>query len=240
MRDGFYLNAAAEPRAAKRGPSDTVRMLDETNSHSRRFNARGTTPAIAWGMDSKLIHDMFYLGLPVAEKILRPTVVYVFLVVGLRLAGKRELAQLNPFDLVVLLTLSNTVQNAIIGDDNSVTGGVIGAATLLLINHGVVRYLYGHDRIDRLVEGDSDVLIDEGVVNVARLKKQLITMSEFESAAHKQGFRSLDEVDRAILEPGGTICFIGKKPEPEIERHQSLLARLDQISEQLRGLRPSQ
>src|SRR6516162_8931838 len=120
-------------------------------------------------MNTKFLSDMFVLGLPVAEKILRPIVVYVFLVVGLRLAGKRELAQLNPFDLVVLLTLSNTVQNAIIGDDNSVTGGVIGAATLLLINHGVVRYLYGHDRIERIVEGDSDVLIDDGVVNLARL-----------------------------------------------------------------------
>jgi uncharacterized membrane protein YcaP (DUF421 family) len=191
-------------------------------------------------MDSKLFHDMFVLGLPVAEKILRPIVVYVFLVVGLRLAGKRELAQLNPFDLVVLLTLSNTVQNAIIGDDNSVTGGIIGAATLLLINHGVVRYLYSHDRIDRLVEGDSDVLIDEGVVNVARLKKELITISEFESAAHKQGFRSLDEVERAVLEPGGSICFIGKKPSPEIERHRDLLARLDQISEQLMALRAAE
>src|SRR6476646_8511927 len=179
-------------------------------------------------MESKLLHDMFFLGLPVVEKMLRPILVYFFLIAGLRLAGKRELAQLNPFDLVVLLTLSNTVQNAIIGDDNSVTGGLIGAATLLLINHGVVRYLYGHDRIDRLVEGDSDVLIDDGIVNMARLKKELITIGEFASAAHKQGFRSLEEVDRAILEPGGTICFIGKKPEPEIERHQSLLARLDQ------------
>jgi len=190
-------------------------------------------------MDSKIFHDMFVLGLPVAEKILRPILVYVFLVVGLRLAGKRELAQLNPFDLVVLLTLSNTVQNAIIGDDNSVTGGVIGAATLLLINHGVVRYLYGHDRIERLVEGDSDVLIDDGVVNQTRLKKELITLAEFESAAHKQGFRSLDEVERAILEPGGTICFIGKKPAPEVERHQHLLTRLDEISEQLKELRSS-
>jgi uncharacterized membrane protein YcaP (DUF421 family) len=190
-------------------------------------------------MDSKVFHDMFVLGLPVAEKILRPILVYVFLVVGLRLAGKRELAQLNPFDLVVLLTLSNTVQNAIIGDDNSITGGVIGAATLLLINHAVVRYLYGHDRIDRLVEGDSDVLIDEGVVNLARLKKELITLAEFESAAHKQGFRSLDEVERAILEPGGTICFIGKRPTPEVERHQYLLTRLEEISEQLKELRSS-
>ena len=93
-------------------------------------------------MHSKVWTDMFVLALPVAEKILRPIVVYLFLVIGLRLAGKRELAQLNPFDLVVLLTLSNTVQNAIIGDDNSVTGGVIGAATLLLVNFLVVRFLF--------------------------------------------------------------------------------------------------
>src|SRR5436309_10522303 len=96
------------------------------------------------------------------EKIARPIVVYVFLIVSFRLAGKRELAQLNPFDLVVLLTISNTVQNAIIGEDNSVTGGMIGAATLLVVNYLVVRYLYAHDRLDRLVEGDSDVLIDGG------------------------------------------------------------------------------
>src|SRR5215831_9678903 len=99
-------------------------------------------------MDSKIFHDMFVLGLPVAEKILRPILVYAFLIVALRLAGKRELAQLNPFDLVVLLTISNTVQNAIIGDVNSVTGGLIGAATLLVVNHFVVRFLYGHQRLD--------------------------------------------------------------------------------------------
>src|ERR1700683_2752787 len=99
-------------------------------------------------MDPKLIHDMFFLGLPLTEKILRPVIVYVFLIVGLRLAGKRELAQLNPFDLVVLLTISNTVQNAIIGDDNSVTGGIIGAATLLLVNYLFVRFLYSHPKAD--------------------------------------------------------------------------------------------
>src|SRR3979490_2195972 len=104
------------------------------------------------------LHHMFALGLPVAEKILRPIVVYIFLVVGLRLAGKRELAQLNPFDLVVLLTLSNTVQNAIIGEDNSVTGGLIGATTLLVVNYAVIRFLYGHEKLDRLVEGDAAVL----------------------------------------------------------------------------------
>src|SRR5437867_1530191 len=125
-------------------------------------------------MDAKLWGDMFHLGLPVLEKVLRPLFVYAFLVVGLRLAGKRELAQLNPFDLVVLLTLSNTVQNAIIGDDNSVTGGVIGATTLLLVNYAVVRFLYGHQALEHTVEGGADVLIEGGRVRADRWKGELL------------------------------------------------------------------
>src|SRR5260370_2775528 len=92
--------------------------------------------------------DMFVLGLPLAEKIFRPIIVYAFLVVSLRLSGKRELLQLNPFDLVVLLTLSNTVQNAIIGEDNSVLGEIIGATSLLSTNTLVVRSLYAHPNPD--------------------------------------------------------------------------------------------
>jgi len=188
-------------------------------------------------MDAKLWHDMFHLGVPVAEKMLRPVVVYAFLVVGLRLAGKRELAQLNPFDLIVLLTLSNTVQNAIIGDDNSVTGGLLGAATLLGVNALVVRFLYRHERLERLVEGEADVLIEDGKIRRDRLKTELITLPELESAAHKQGFASLDEVDRAVLEPGGTVSFIGKKPSPEAVRHEAVTRRLDQIVSELAALR---
>src|SRR6266849_22793 len=135
-------------------------------------------------MSMTIAEHMFHLGLPVAEKILRPVIVYFFLIAGLRLAGKRELAQLNPFDLIVLLTLSNTVQNAIIGEDNSVTGGLIGAATLLFVNHWVVRYLYGHERMDRLVEGDPAVLIENGVVQSDCLRRELITKIELEAAAH--------------------------------------------------------
>src|SRR3954470_9675565 len=102
--------------------------------------------------------DMFHLGAPVAEKMLRPVIVYVFLIIGLRLAGKRELAQLNTFDLIVLMTLSNTLQNAIIGNDNSVSGGMIGAAALLATNWAVIRFLYNHEKLDRLIEGEPDVL----------------------------------------------------------------------------------
>jgi uncharacterized membrane protein YcaP (DUF421 family) len=188
-------------------------------------------------MDSKTLHDMFALGLPLGEKMLRPIAVYVFLIVGLRLAGKRELAQLNPFDLVVLLTLSNTVQNAIIGDDNSVTGGLIGATTLLVVNYVVVRFLYGHERLDRLVEGDCDVLMENGLVKTDSLRRELITMSELETAAHKQGFASLDEIDRAILDPGGTISFFPKTPTPDTARHDAIMARLDQLAAQVAALR---
>jgi len=186
------------------------------------------------------MHDvwahMFELPLPLIEKMLRPVAVYVFLVVGLRLAGKRELAQLNAFDLVVLLTLSNTVQNAIIGDDNSVTGGLVGAATLLALNYAVVRFLFRHERLDRLVEGDPDVLIEDGEIRHERLRRELITLPELEVAAHKQGIASLDEVDRAILEAGGAISFFARKPTVETTRHDEIMARLDELGRRLDAL----
>jgi uncharacterized membrane protein YcaP (DUF421 family) len=188
-------------------------------------------------MDAALWRDLLHPDVSILEKIIRPILVYIFLIVSLRLAGKRELAQLNPFDLVVLLTLSNTVQNAIIGADNSVTGGIVGAATLLTVNYIVVRFLYSHDRLDRLIEGDPESLIEKGRVRHEILRKELITLSELEEAAHKQGFASLDLVDRAVLEPGGSISFFGKQPDPAEKRYQELLVRLDAISQDLAALR---
>ncbi len=185
--------------------------------------------------------DMFVMGLPILEKILRPIIVYAFLIVGLRLSGKRELVQMNPFDLVVLLTLSNTVQNAIIGDDNSVSGGIIGATSLLVVNYLVVRFLYDHRKLDRLVEGEADVLIESGSVRTERLKHELITMEQLSAAARKQGFESLAEVQQCILEAGGTLTFVGKKPGTDDMRHQELLKHLGTLREelaQLRGGRP--
>ncbi len=184
--------------------------------------------------------NMFDLGVPIAEKILRPIIVYIFLIVGLRLSGKRELAQLNPFDLIVLLTLSNTVQNAIIGNDNSVTGGIIGAASLLAVNYLVVRFLYDHRKIDQLVEGRADVLIEDGKVHEHKLKRELITKEELAAAARKQGFDSLSEVRRCVLEPGGTLSFTARKPDTEDIRHQELLKKFDALSEELARLRKLQ
>src|SRR3989442_12168060 len=130
--------------------------------------------------------DMFVLAVPILEKILRPICVYIFLIVGLRLSGKRELVQLNPFDLVVLLTLSNTVQNAIIGEDNSVLGGLIGATSLLVTNYLVVRFLYDHRKLDQLVEARADALTEGGKVRTKHLNTELITMAQLEAAAGKQ------------------------------------------------------
>jgi uncharacterized membrane protein YcaP (DUF421 family) len=181
--------------------------------------------------------NMFVLGVPIAEKILRPIIVYVFLIIGLRLSGKRELAQLNPFDLIVLLTLSNTVQNAIIGNDNSVSGGIIGAASLLAVNYLVVRFLYDHRKLDQLVEGSPEVLIENGKVHEQKLKRELITKEELGAAARKQGFDSLTEVHQCVLEPGGTLSFTARKPATEDIRHQELLKKFDALSEELARLR---
>ena len=189
-------------------------------------------------MEAKLWNDMFALGLPMVEKMLRPMIIYGFLVVGLRLAGKRQLAQLNPFDLVVLMTLANTVQNAIIGDDTSLTGGIIGAGTLLLVNYAVVRFLYGHRKLDHLIEGRPDVLLENGRVLKERLKEELITLEELKAAAHRQGFASFAEVERAVLEPGGTMSFFAKEPPPEHARHLELVRRLEEISKQVSRLSP--
>lgn len=180
-------------------------------------------------MLEKLFADLFVLNLPVAEKVIRPVIIYVFLVIGLRLAGKRELAQLNPFDFVVLMTLSNAVQNGIIGDDNTVLGAMIGASSLLFVNFVVVRLLFGHEKLDRLIEGDPDVLVEDGKILSDRLRSEVITLPELVSAAHKQGFAGLDEVERAVIEPGGTISFTRKKPDVATLQFREIAARLDEI-----------
>src|SRR6266576_7176137 len=131
-----------------------------------------------WLATSKMWSDTFVVGAPIAEKILRPIIVYIFLVVALRVFGKRELAQLNPFDLVVLLSLSNTVQNAIIGNDNSLSGGLIGALALLAMNYLVVRFLFRHRRLDQIVEGEPATLVQNGKVIKPALAKELLTHAE--------------------------------------------------------------
>lgn len=181
--------------------------------------------------------DMFNLGLPIIEKIVRPIIVYLVLVILLRIFGKRELAQLNPFDLVVLLSLSNTVQNAIIGDDNSVTGGLIGAATLLFINYLVVRFLFGHRRLDEIFEGSPTELVRDGKLLKKNMAKELITTAELEIVSRRQGFDGVDDISSCTLQPGGAFVIKRKEPPRAEMRYDDIIARLDQLTTEMQLLR---
>ena len=180
--------------------------------------------------------DLLVPGVSAGEKVFRTVAVYGFLLAGLRLAGKRELGQLNPFDLVVLLLLSNAVQNAIIGNDNSLVGGMLGAITLLVVNYLVVRFLYRHPRLDEMVEGSPDVLVLHGEVQKEALERNLITVNELETAARRQGMENLSKVSCARLEVGGSITFVMKDPTPEESRHDELMERLRVLEEKLERL----
>jgi uncharacterized membrane protein YcaP (DUF421 family) len=184
-----------------------------------------------------LIDHMFHMPLPILEKLLRPVLVYLTLVVLVRVFGKRELAQLNPFDLIVLLSLSNTVQNAIIGDDNSVTGGIIGAFGLLAINWLVVRVLFSSPRLTRLFEGRSAVLIRDGKVDTQAMKRESLTREELVEVIHRQGFEHLHDVGRAELEPNGSFYVESIEPSRSDSQHQQLIARLDALTSEVSALR---
>jgi uncharacterized membrane protein YcaP (DUF421 family) len=186
-----------------------------------------------WLVSNTMWHDTFALGAPVVEKTLRPVAVYFFLVIALRVFGKRELAQLNPFDLVVLLSLSNTVQNAIIGNDNSLTGGLIGALTLLAMNYVVIRFLFRHRRLDQLFEGKPTVLVEDGKVLKHALAKELLTRADLITVLHRQGFDSLAEVHRCVLEPGGTFYIQRKLPAVESVQHAEVITRLNELGGKL-------
>jgi len=188
-----------------------------------------------------MLHDlfshMFHLPLPVIEKLLRPVIIYLVLVGLLRLFGKRELAQLNPFDLVVLLSLSNTVQNAIIGDDNSVTGGVIGAIGLLGINWIVARLLYRAPRLNWMLEGRSTVLVRDGKMDHDAIRREALTREELMEVIHREGFEHLSQVRRCVLEPNGTFYVEAVEPPASERQHAELLAKLDVLTREVAALR---
>ena len=187
--------------------------------------------------ETLLIQSMFHLQLPVLEKILRPMIVYLFLVVFLRLFGKRELAQLNPFDLVVLLSLSNTVQNAMIGDDNSVSGGVIGALSLLTINWVLTRMLFRSPKLSTILEGTETVLIRHGVVDWEATKKEALTELELRSVLHKQGYNDPAEVEKCVLEPNGNFYIEGIKALSDDAQRADLMRELKALAIEVKELK---
>lgn len=180
-----------------------------------------------------IIHAFTHADIGLFEKVLRTVAVYLFLLVGLRLGGKRELGMLNAFDLVVLLVLSNTLQNAIIGPDNSVFGGIFGAATLLVINYLVVRFLFSHPKLDRYVEGQALVLIRDGKILRKNMAKELITEDELKSRARIQGIDDLTTVQCARIEVGGALTFVLSHPTVEQKWEVEIRARLDRMERTL-------
>jgi uncharacterized membrane protein YcaP (DUF421 family) len=184
-----------------------------------------------------MLDHMFHLPLPILEKLIRPVLVYLVLVILVRLFGKRELAQLNPFDLIVLLSLSNTVQNAIIGDDNSITGGIIGAFGLLAINWLVVRTLYSSPKMTRMLQGSSTVLVRQGKIDQKALKHESLTTEELVEVIHRQGFEHLNQVARCELEPNGTFYIEAMEPSPTERQHLQVIARLEELTREVAGLR---
>jgi uncharacterized membrane protein YcaP (DUF421 family) len=184
-----------------------------------------------------LIESMFHMQLPLLEKILRPVMVYLCLVVFLRIFGKRELAQLNPFDLVVLLCLSNTVQNSIIGDDNSVSGGIVGVLSLLTINWVLTRILFRSPRLSMVLEGEKTVLIQHGVVDWEATKKEALSELELRSVLHKQGFDRYEEVEKCVLEPNGNFYMEGVKSLSDDAQRAELMREIKALSVEVRELK---
>ncbi len=192
-----------------------------------------------------LVGNLLHLGTPdtvshpvsFLEKVIRPVIVYLVLVFGLRTFGKRVLAQLNPFDLVVLLTLSNTVQNAIIGNDTSLSGGVIGAAALLGINALLVRLFYRGPSKELLWTSEKDVsLIAGGDLREREMRRLHVNAGELLAKAHERGFDSLDEVESVMLYPNGTIYIKGKPMTAEADRFEEIFRRLDDLRAQVSAL----
>ena len=184
-----------------------------------------------------MLQHMFHLQLPLLEKIVRPAIVYLLLVLLLRLFGKRELAQLNPFDLVLLLMLSNTVQNAIIGDDNSLSGGVIGAVALLSVNFLVNRLLYRVPALDRALQGTQAVLVRDGKVDEKAMKQELLTQEELVQVIHRQNITGLADVKLCTLEPNGTF-YVESAPDsvPRV-RHDELMQKIDALTREVHALK---
>ena len=150
---------------------------------------------------------MFDLTAGVGELILRAAVVYIFLFAAFRLGGKKHVGDLTPFDLIVLLIISEVVNGALIGDEKSLTGGLISAATLLVLVH-VVNYITSYSkRAERIFEGVPKVLVRHGQVNTELLASEKITHSELLEALRREGHSSLEKVRFAVLENDGTITF---------------------------------
>ena len=166
---------------------------------------------------SQAWNNMFPLQVPLVEKLVRPVIVYLV--------------------LVVLLSLSNTVQNAIIGNDNTVTGGLVGAFALLAVNWVVARMLFRSRKLTHALEGRATVLVRNGKLDHAALRQESLTVEDLTSVLHRQGFSSIDQVALCQLEPNGTFYAEADVPTANQRQHEELMKKIDALGEEIRALR---
>jgi uncharacterized membrane protein YcaP (DUF421 family) len=155
------------------------------------------------------------------EKILRAAAVYVFLLLAFRLTGKRQVGQLTPFDLIVLLIISNVLQNAAIGKDDSIGGGVLGAVTILGLNWAVTEVTFRSKRLRHILEAEPTMLIHNGRVLQANLKRERVSMDELLAALRRSGLVDPTEVRFAVLEDNGAISVVPRRSASNDARQEA-------------------
>ncbi len=158
-----------------------------------------------------MMEDIFWPSVSFAEKALRPAIVYIFLLIAFRVTGKRELGQFTPFDLTVLLIISNIVQNAMIGNDNSILGGIVGAGTVIVMNRMFNWLIVYRPRWRSILEGRPTVLIEDGVIDKHVVRDELITFSDIYAALRKHDVADIAHVKLATLEVDGTISVVTRR-----------------------------
>ncbi|GAA1973895.1 DUF421 domain-containing protein [Catenulispora subtropica] len=192
-------------------------------------------------------HDMFETGISYGEKTLRTIIVYAAIVVLLRLAGKRELAQLNTLDLAVVMLLSNVVQNAIIGNDDSLIGGIYGAAVLIAVNAVFVRFqaylTYRTPDFEHWLEGTPSVLIRDGKLQIETLRRLALRPADVIASSRKQGAEHVRDVHEMVLAPGGSMLVELEQSEEsanqgDVQAIRADLARIQERLDQLLLQRP--
>jgi uncharacterized membrane protein YcaP (DUF421 family) len=174
-------------------------------------------------------HAMFVEQIPFTEKVLRTVLVYALIALLFRLSGKRGLANLSTFDFVVIFLLSNVVQNAVIGSDTSVTGGVVGAVTLVVVNALVNRVVAGNAVAARIFDGQPTTVIRDGHVIQRALVHLGVRRSELDNAVHMQNGDDVSEIQDGILEPGGQLVLTLKRAD-QSATHADVAQLRDQLS----------
>ena len=175
--------------------------------------------------------DIFDLHLSLGEKVVRAVIIYLFLVIAVRLVGKRELSQLNTLDFVVLLAVANAVQNGLIGADNSVTGAVLGATVLFVVNTALAWVVFRSRRLQVLVEGTPTLLIRDGQILEKALEREELSRDDLLVEIQSAGADSFEEVDTASLLPNGKVIVVQKKANQSSVQYDDLKARIDHLTE---------